>query len=49
MPPGRRIEGGEVGVGVWVEDHHHKSRVREDGIGGLQEGGNWEKGITFEM
>jgi hypothetical protein len=28
-------EGGEAGVGGWVEAHPHKSRWREDGIGGF--------------
>ena len=40
----RGIEGREVGVGGWVEEHLHRSREREDGIGGFQEGGNWESG-----
>jgi hypothetical protein len=30
-----------------VEEHPHKSRGREDGIGGFQ--GGVGKGITFEM
>jgi hypothetical protein len=33
-------QGGELGVGGWVEEHTHKSREREDGIGGFQRG-NW--------
>jgi hypothetical protein len=44
----RRIEGREVGSG-WVEENPHRSKGREDGIGGFQE---WEKpgkGMTFEM
>jgi hypothetical protein len=45
----RGIEGGEVGVGGWVEEHPHSSRGREDGIGYFQEGGKPGKGITFEM
>jgi hypothetical protein len=28
----RGIEGREVGVGGWVEEHLHRSREREDGI-----------------
>jgi hypothetical protein len=36
MPQCREIEGGEVGVGGWVEEHPHRSRGREDGIGGFQ-------------
>jgi hypothetical protein len=34
-------------VGGWVEEHPHRSRGREDGLGGL--GGCLGKGITFEM
>jgi hypothetical protein len=50
MPSFRGIEGKEVGVGGWVEEHPHRSRGREDGIGGFQEGvGKPGKGITFEM
>jgi hypothetical protein len=44
MPQCRGIEGREVGVGGWVEEHPHRSRGREDGIGGLWEGRNWERG-----
>jgi hypothetical protein len=35
----RGIEGREVGVGGWVEEHPYRSRGREDGIGGFWEGG----------
>jgi hypothetical protein len=35
----REIEGREVGVGGWVEEHPHRSRGREDGIEGFREGG----------
>ena len=49
MPQCRGIEGGEVGLGQWVEEHPHRSRRREDGIGGSREGGKLGKGITFEM
>ena len=45
----RGIKGREVGVYVWVKDHLHGSRGREDGIGCFQEGGKPGKGITFEM
>ena len=45
----RRIKGGEVGVGVWVEEHPHRSRGREDVIGCFQEEGKPGNGITFEM
>jgi hypothetical protein len=38
MPQCKGIEGGEVRVGVWVEEHPHRSRGREDGIEGF--GGN---------
>jgi hypothetical protein len=48
MPQYRGIEGGEEGVGGWVEEHPHRSRGREDGIGGFWEGGPG-KGIRFEM
>ena len=43
------INGKEVGVGGWVEEHPHRSRGREDVIGCFQEGGKLGKGITFEM
>ena len=49
MPQCREIEGREVGVGGWVEEHPHRSRGREDVIGCFQEGGKLGKGITFEM
>ena len=48
MPQCRGIEGGEVGVGGWVEEHPHRSRGREDGIGGFWEWEKRGKGITFE-
>jgi hypothetical protein len=32
-----------MGVGGWVGEHPHRSRGREDGIGGLQKG-NQERG-----
>jgi hypothetical protein len=38
MPQCRGIKGEEVGVGGWVEEHPHKSRGREHGIGGFQRG-----------
>jgi hypothetical protein len=43
------MEGGEVGVGIWVEKHPHRSRRREDVIRYLREGGKLGKRITFEM
>ena len=43
------IEGREMAVGMWVDEHPHRSRVREDVIGCFQEGGKLGKGITFEM
>jgi hypothetical protein len=49
MPQCRGIEDGEVGVGGWVEEHHHRSRRREDVIACFQEGGKPGKRITFEM
>jgi hypothetical protein len=32
-----------------VEEHPHRSREREDGIGGFWEGEESGKGLTFEM
>jgi hypothetical protein len=32
-----------------VEEHPHRSRERENGLGGFGEGGKPGKGITFEM
>jgi hypothetical protein len=49
MPQCRGIEGGKVGVGGWVEEHPHRSRGKEDGIGCFRKGGKPGKGITFEM
>ena len=46
MPQCRGTEIGEVGVGGWLEEHPHRSRGRENGIGCFQRGG---KGITSEM
>jgi hypothetical protein len=37
-------------VGGWVEEHPHRSRGREDGIGGFRGWvGGARKEITFEM
>jgi hypothetical protein len=44
----RGIQGGEVGVGGWVEEHLHRSRGREDGIGCFQEGESWERGYYLK-
>jgi hypothetical protein len=44
MPQCRGTEGGEVGMSRWVEGHPHRSRGREDRIGGFQEGGKSGKG-----
>jgi hypothetical protein len=50
MPQGRAIEGREVRVGRWVEEYPHRSRGREDRIGGFRgEGAELGKGITIEM
>jgi hypothetical protein len=49
MPQCRGIEGGEVRVGRWLEEHLHRSRGREDAIGGFWEVRKPGKGITFEM
>jgi hypothetical protein len=38
VPQCREIEGREVRVGQFVEEHPHRSRRRADGIGGFQEG-----------
>ena len=38
MPQGRGTEGGEVGVVGWLEQHPHRNRGREDGIGGFWRG-----------
>jgi hypothetical protein len=42
MPQCRGTEGGEVGVGGWVEEHPHRSRGMADGIGSF--GGRVETG-----
>ena len=44
MPQCRGIEGREVGVGGWVEEHPHRSKGREDEIGCLWEEGKQERG-----
>jgi hypothetical protein len=49
MPQYRGIECGEVEVGVWMEEHPHSSRGREDLIGCFWEAGKPGKRITFEM
>jgi hypothetical protein len=49
MPQCRVIEGREMGVGGWAEEHTHRSRGREDVIGCFWEEGKPGKGITFEM
>ena len=49
MPQYRGIEGREVGVSEWVEEHPHRSRGREVVIGCFREGGKLGKGITFEI
>ena len=46
MPQCRGTEGREVGVGGWVEEHPHRSRERENGIGGLG-GGETRKGANI--
>jgi hypothetical protein len=38
MPLCRVIEGGEVSVGEWVEEHIHRIRRMGDGIGGSKKG-----------
>jgi hypothetical protein len=49
MPQYREIEGGEMGVCRWVEEHPHRSRGKEDMIGCFQEGGIPGKRMTIEM
>ena len=49
VPQCRGIKGGEVGVGGLVDEHPHRSRRKEDVIGGFWEKGKLGKGITFEM
>jgi hypothetical protein len=44
MPQCRGMEGREVGVGGWVEEHSHRSRGLGGKIGGFWEWGNQEKG-----
>jgi hypothetical protein len=48
MPQCRGIEGREMGLHGWVEKHLHKSRGRQDGVGGFQKGQKLRKGITFK-
>jgi hypothetical protein len=42
-PMKNRRQGGGSGGG-WVEEHPHRSREREDGIGGFWEGGIRKRG-----
>jgi hypothetical protein len=37
------IKSREVGVGGWVEEQLHRSKGREDGIGGFQDWGNQKR------
>ena len=39
-----KFQGSEVGVGRWGGEHPHRSRRREDGIGGFRGGGKQERG-----
>jgi hypothetical protein len=49
MPPTYgECKGGEVGVGGWVGEHPHRSRVREDGDRVFVEG-KQGMGIAFEL
>ena len=43
------FKGREARVGRCLEEHPHRSRGREEGIGGLQEWGKPGKEITFEI
>ena len=42
------FQGREVGVSGWLGVHPHRRRRRGNRIGRVL-GGNWGKGITFEM
>ena len=42
MPQCRGTEGGKVGVCGLVEEHPHRSRGKEDGIGSFG-GGDWKR------
>jgi hypothetical protein len=44
MPQYRGIKGRELGVGGWLGEYPHRSRVRADVIGYFQEGGKLGKG-----
>jgi hypothetical protein len=44
MPQCRGIEDREVGVGGWVGSTLIEAGGGGDGIGGFQEGGDWERG-----
>ena len=47
MPQGRGIKGREFRVG-WMEEHPHRSRVMEHGMG-ISRREETGKGIIFEM
>ena len=38
------IEGGEAGMGGWLEEHHHRSMEGGNGVWGFEEGRNRERG-----
>ena len=44
-----RNGGREVGMGGWVEEHPHRSRGRQNGLGYFREWGKLGKVITFEI
>jgi hypothetical protein len=48
IPQDRGILSAEARVSVWIREHPHRGREREEGKGGLWRG-NWECGITLEM
>jgi hypothetical protein len=49
IPQYSRIQGREVGLGGWLEEHLHRSRRKEDMVSCFWEEGKPGKGITYEM
>jgi hypothetical protein len=49
MPQYRGMEGREVGVVGWVEEHPHRSGGRRNGLGYFREWGKLGKRIKFEI
>jgi hypothetical protein len=48
MPQCRGIEGREVAVDEWVEEHPQRNREMGDGIEGLQEVGKPKRGLYLK-